>query len=96
MVSAYFLSFDNWIFKEWKTEKKRTTLSQHTNYSHKWLAHVNFDVFTAAVFFFWKIPKDEQAQNNIISRSMGWLTWLTIIRMVKAGPLAFMRSEIFS
>ena len=51
MINAYFLSFDNWIFKEWKT-KDTESLSQDTNYLHKWMVQLNFDMFTAAMFFF--------------------------------------------
>ena len=41
-----------------KLQKYRIILSQHTNYLHKWLVHLNFDMFTAATFiFFCKIPK---------------------------------------
>ena len=29
-------------------QKYRILLSQHTNYLHKWLLHVNFDIFAAA------------------------------------------------
>ena len=35
-----------------KLQKNRIILSQHTNYLHKWLLHLNFDMFTAAMFIF--------------------------------------------
>ena len=31
------------------------------NYSHKWLVHLNFAMFTAFIFFFYEIPKFVQA-----------------------------------
>ena len=40
-------------------------LSQHTNHLHKWLVQLNFVMFTAAMFFFYKIPKYVLDQNNI-------------------------------
>ena len=33
-----------------KLQKYRIILSQHTNYLHKWLVHLNFDMFIAAMF----------------------------------------------
>ena len=35
-----------------KLQKYRIIQSQHTNYLHKWLVRLNFDMFTAAVFIF--------------------------------------------
>ena len=37
MISAYFLWFDYWTLKTWKTAKLQIILSQHNNYLHKCL-----------------------------------------------------------
>ena len=71
-------------------------LSQHTNHLHKWLVQLNFVMFTAAMFFFSKIPKYVLDQNNILSSSMCWPTWLVIIWMMNAGRLGSMWPEIVS
>ena len=71
-------------------------LSQHTNHLHKWLVQLNFVMFTAAMFFFYKIPKYVLDQNNILSSSMCWPTWLVIIWMMNAGRLGSMWPEIVS
>ena len=37
-------------------------LPQYTNYLHKWLVHLNFDIFTAVMFiFFCEIPNFVEA-----------------------------------
>ena len=55
-------------------------LKIHTNYLHKWLVHLNFDVFTAAVFIYiCKISKYVPVQNNILSYSMGVSACIAII-----------------
>ena len=71
-------------------------LSQHTNHLHKWLVQLNIVMFTAAMFFFCKIPKYVLDQNNILSSSMCWPTWLVIIWMMNAGWLDCMWPEIVS
>ena len=71
-------------------------LSQHTNHLHKWLVQLNFAMFTAAMFFFYKIPKYVLDRNNILSSSMCWPTWLVIIWMMNAGRLGSMWPEIVS
>ena len=35
-----------------KLQKYRIVLSQHNGFLHKWLVHLNFDMFTAAMIFF--------------------------------------------
>ena len=47
-----WLWFDFWTLRDEKLQKYRIVLSQHTNYLHKWLVHLNFDTFTAAMFIF--------------------------------------------
>ena len=60
MISAYSLWFDNWIFQEWKTEKNIESFC--LSILTIWLVHLNFDMFTAAMFiFFCKTPKYVQA-----------------------------------
>ena len=71
-------------------------LSQHMNHLHKWLVQLNFVMFTAAMLFFSKIPKYVLDQNNILSSSMCWPTWLVIIWMMNAGRLGSMWPEIVS
>ena len=46
--------------------------------------------------FFYKIPKYVLDQNNILSSSMCWPTWLVIIWMMNAGRLGSMWPEIVS
>ena len=38
-----------------KLQKYRIILSQYTNYLHKWLVHLNFDMVTAAMFIFFPV-----------------------------------------
>ena len=46
---------------------------------HKRMFHLNFDMFTSAMFvFFHEIPKYVQPQSNILSRLMT-PTWTAII-----------------
>ena len=74
------------LSKNEKLQKHRIILSQHTNCLCKWLAHLNFDMITAAMFiFFSKIPKYMQAQNNSPSYLMGWPVW-TANRWKWASP----------
>ena len=35
-----------------KLQKYRIILSQHTNYLHKWFVHLNFNMFTGAMYIF--------------------------------------------
>ena len=49
MISVYFLGLIIELSRNEKLQKYRI-LSQHTNYLHKWLVHLNFDTFTAALF----------------------------------------------
>ena len=51
MISFYYVWFDYWTLNE-KLQKRRTILSQSTNYLHKWLVHLNFDMSNAAMLFF--------------------------------------------
>ena len=45
-----------------KLQKHRIILPQHVNYLHKWLVHLNFDVFTTVMFiFFYEIPNYVEA-----------------------------------
>ena len=37
-----------------KPQKYRIILSQHTNNLHKWLGHLHFDMFSAAMFIFFR------------------------------------------
>ena len=72
MISVYFLWFDNETFKKLKYW---IVLSQHTSYLHKWLVHLNCDMFAAVIFiFFCEIPTYVQGQNKILSHSIGWIT----------------------
>ena len=50
MSTSYDLIVE--LSKNEKVQKYRIILSQHTNYLHKWLVHLNFDMFTAAMFTF--------------------------------------------
>ena len=41
---------------------------------------INFDMFTAAKFFFFcEIPKYVQTRSNILFHAMGWPAWVAII-----------------
>ena len=58
MISAYFLWFDNWTFKQRKIAKIWNHSVSAYDYLHKWLVHLNFDMFIAAMFIFsCAIPK---------------------------------------
>ena len=50
------------FLRDEKLRNYRILMSPHTNYSHKCLVHLNFDMFTAAMFIsFCEIPKYVQA-----------------------------------
>ena len=57
------------LSKNEKLQKYSIYLCQYTSYLHKWLVHLSFEVFTAAMFiyFFSKIPKYVHVQYNILS-----------------------------
>ena len=40
-------------------------LFQHTNYLHKSLVHLNFNMFTAVMFFFLQDPKYVEGMMNV-------------------------------
>ena len=48
--TSYALIID--LSRNEKLQKYRIILSQHTNYLHKWLVQLNFDMFTAAMLIF--------------------------------------------
>ena len=49
-ISVYFYGLIIEFSRNEKLQKYRIILSQHTYYLHKWLVHLNFDMFTAAMF----------------------------------------------
>ena len=56
MISVYFLWFDYWTLKEWKTAKV-----QNHSVAAQMIGPL-FGMFTVAMlFFFWEIPKCVQA-----------------------------------
>ena len=42
-------------------------LFQHTNYLHKSLVHLNFNMFTAVMFFFLQDPKYVEGMMNVLA-----------------------------
>ena len=63
-----------------KLQKYRIILSQHTNYSHKWLVPF-FDMFTAAmlIFFCCEISKHVQAKNGLSHLDCHFMEWASIL-----------------
>ena len=47
-----FLCFHNWTLKESKTVKVQNHCLSILTILHKWLSHLNFDMFTAVMFIF--------------------------------------------
>ena len=73
VISVFFLWFDYWTFKGWKTPKYRIILSQLTNYVHKWFLHKSFDMFTATMYiFFYKNPKYVQSNYMFLHWAAHW------------------------
>ena len=52
MISVDFLWFEYRTLKEWKTAKVQNHSGSAYNYLPKWLVHLNFDMFIAALFNF--------------------------------------------
>ena len=50
MSTSYALIIE--LSENEKLQKYRIILSQHNGYLHKWLVHLHFDMFTAAMIFF--------------------------------------------
>ena len=51
MISIYFLCFDCWTLKEWKTAKvQNQSVATYSQFTH--MIDPLFDMFTAAMFIF--------------------------------------------
>ena len=103
MSTSYGLIIE--LSRNEKLQKYRIILSQYTNYLHKWLVYLNFDMFTAAMF-------SARFRNMCKPRTTFYLLWqagppglafygngpthLThCLGMMSAGCPGSMQSEIF-
>ena len=66
-----------WLLNE-KLQKYRIILSQHTSYLCEWLVHLNFVVFTAAIFLFFLarfLKRASLEQHSISFDGLAHLDW---------------------
>ena len=84
MINIYFIWFDYWTLKEWKSEK--IILSQYTNYLHKWLVPFLICLLLLSLFFsgkFLNVCKPRTTtfilEQQNLSPLTGWSTWIGIL-----------------
>ena len=104
MSTFYDLTIEN--SKNEKLQKYRIILSAYLLFTKMIAPFKYFQVPLAKAILFYKVPNYLQAQNNILSHLMGWLSWIKFIwkwsshllgwlGMVKVGCLGSIWSEIF-
>ena len=77
MSTFYDLTIEN--SKNEKLQKYRIILSTYLLFTKMIAPFKYFQVPLAKAIFFYKVPNYLQAQNNILSHLMGWLSWIKFI-----------------
>ena len=106
MPAGYFLSFDYWPLKEWKTTKVQNH-SVSAYCLHKLLVYLNFDMFTVAMVIFFSViflnickPRTTfylllgACQSGLAFYGKGPAHLPSWLGMMNTGWLSSMRSEV--